>query len=144
MRIVSKGGVILHCKSSDVVEEVKKVAKEKLGDAYKVNIPQKIKPKIQIVGFSSDINEDELIDFLKKQNDVFNETKLKVLKLYKRDKFQNNGAIIEVDGENCEQILATNKVFVDWDRCFMFEYLNVGMCFKCSGFNHKAEKCTSK
>ena len=41
-------------------------------------------------------------------------------------------------------IRQTARVCIGWDRCSVYEHLNLGRCYKCNLYaNHSAEKCTA-
>lgn len=56
---------------------------------------------------------------------------------------QKNGfyAIIQVDGEIFQNLMKNQKIFVGWQRCSVYECIDILRCYNCSGFHHKASDC---
>lgn len=78
------------------------------------------------------------------QNDVF-----QGLKHFKLRKFLSNprreyaqySAIVELDAATFFKVMELEKLNVGWDRCRVFDGVDVLRCFKCCGFNHKGADC---
>lgn len=144
IRNVSKGAVIIECKDKNSSEQLRSEALETLGENYQVVLPKKRKPKMKICDMSENLTEDELLDYLIKQNECFkSKDEVKVLKINenKQKKFQRFEAIVETNVVNYENVLKCNKLSVNWDKCKVFPYIKVTRCFKCSGFNHHQKDC---
>lgn len=144
VRNISNGAVLLTCSNNKSVEEITRKTHEKLGDKYSVSVPKPIKPKIKIVGLSEEISEDEIVEHIRAQNDFIKNGEIKVLHTYFRNigNYRRGSVIIEVDGENFENIIRAQRINIGWNRCVVYEYLNVKICYKCNGYNHKSTVCT--
>lgn len=146
IRKAAKGAVIIECSNKKVSENLKTAVASSLGDSYEVKLPAKKKPKFKLCGMSEKFTEEQMINYLIKQNECLkNESELKVLKtIEKIDKFKNKNyeAIVETDTESFARIMNVDKVFINWDSCKVFEYVSLVRCFKCLGFNHFSKECT--
>lgn len=141
IRSVKDGGILIKCSSKDEVMKIKNVAEKKLGKNYKVNTPELRTPSIKIVDIDRQMDNDELVNSIKKQNLFLNHEllslKVKVMKKMKTKWM----AILECDPESFQKIMAEKSLYIEWSRCRVFEYFNVFRCFKCGGFGHRAEVC---
>ncbi|XP_075156975.1 uncharacterized protein LOC142230218 [Haematobia irritans] len=115
--------------------------KEKMGNEYEVQAPRMRNPKILVTGMSEELEKSVIVRAIKNQNDI-NDVNLQCIKVYKSNKNpQIFNAIIETDGEGYNKIMGKKKIYVEWDRCPVYEICNVLRCFKCWGFNHTAKYC---
>lgn len=146
IRKAAKGAVVIECKDKKATELLKTSVVKNLGDGYKVELPKKRKPKFKICGMSDRLTDDQIIEFLIKQNEYLKtESELKVVKTIEvKDRFRNSKfqSIIEADPESYKKIMEVEKVYVNWDSCKVFDHVNVIRCYKCWGFNHYSKECT--
>lgn len=140
VRNMPAGGIAVECASSSASELLKTVAIEKLGNDYDIETPELKRPCIKIVDMSDEYNEEEIIEKLKLQNEIMENAEMKVLNMSKVNKRWYN-AIIQIDSYSFEKCMAVGRVNIGWERCRIFEYLSLKMCFNCCGFNHKASNC---
>lgn len=101
-------------------------------------------PTILISGLSENLEENTIIESIKNQNN-FEFRNIKVIKVYQS--FKNRSiynVLVEIDNEAFKQMMDEKFVYIKYDRCVMYEKVNVRRCFKCLGFNHKIENCTSE
>lgn len=140
------GVVIVESANVQEREKIKTAIVNNIGNNYEVKIPKKVKPEIIVTGINFKYDDDELIQRIRRQNNCVNETEIKMVKQYevkKGDKIFYN-AILEVDIEAFAKILAEERLNVGWDRCRIYDAVQVLCCFKCKGFNHKAIDCKEK
>ena len=52
-------------------------------------------------------------------------------------------AYVEVDPESFSIIMKHKKIFIEWERCKVFEHLNINQFYNCNGYNHNSKKCTN-
>lgn len=152
------GSVILGCESTGEMEKLKASVQVKLGEDFQIMEPKKIKSKIKIINVGMDVmnvEEEELVDSIKKQNALNDEREGCYIKLLKkitmddggdtvriRKRRRNEGSLIlEVDEMTHDLLLKRMKVNIGWNKCPVFEYYNVKRCFKCWGFRHIAKNC---
>jgi hypothetical protein len=145
VRSASKGSVVIACKSKEDQEKLRKDAETKLGENYEIQLPDQINPKIKVYGVSQKYPEQKLSEMMKKQNNIVNsDAKIKFIR-YEEVKNRNKISIIfETDGATFNQLMTNGKVNIGWDRCPVFEEVQVDRCFNCAGYFHKSSKCTNK
>lgn len=71
------------------------------------------------------------------------QTDIKITQLYQVNKNGNTyyNAVLELDVKVFAKILAEERLNVGWERCKVYDAVQVLRCFKCKGFNHKAKDC---
>ncbi|XP_055388350.1 uncharacterized protein LOC129616828 [Condylostylus longicornis] len=139
------GIILIETDSKENREKIKTELQKKMQVDYNI-IPKEIKPKIEIVHMNNGFSESELIEKLKKQNEVLERAEMKIINLRTVKKFNREmkNAIIEVDKESFPKILNIQKLCIGWERCKVFDAISVKRCFKCNGFNHKSTECRNE
>lgn len=141
---VKDGGVLIKCNTKEEIEKVKKSAEKKMGKNYQYTIPEQKNPCVKILDFEENLNSDQLINCIIKQNSLveIEKEKLKVVVIKKmKTRYM---AIIECDPDSFKVIMDKRNLTIGWiPRCRVFEYVKIFRCFKCGGFNHRAEECKS-
>lgn len=141
VRNASNGGVIIACKGSDDIRELQKEASDNLGTDYEVRLLEKHNPKILIVGMSTLIDKTTLAEKLKAQNSFLKNSTISVIKVQQSTKSKYFNAVIELDNQSYKKALQLKKLFIDWERCFVYDNVYVVQCYKCCGYNHKTDIC---
>lgn len=146
---VSNGGVIIKCPTKHSMNEFKELADKNLGLNYDISIPMPLKPKIKILGFFDNKSPTEIEECLRNQNPFINANQNVHIKVVKIEKNKNSrlesfNIVVEVDGLTYKNIMDQRRVNIHWQRCRVVDCLDLQRCFKCSGFNHRADKCNSK
>lgn len=145
IKLSKEGKIILEIKNKNI-ESAKDQIEEKLGEKFIVKIPKKRYPCIKIVGLTLKYNEEEIIEKIMKQNDYmdgYTPRKIHVSNIKKHSyKMQESYTVyVEVDGETYTKIIKNEKINIGWERCRVYDALNVRRCYKCYGFNHKESDC---
>ncbi|KAK2578426.1 hypothetical protein KPH14_000973 [Odynerus spinipes] len=73
IRNAAKGAIIIVCNNEKDVEKFREVARKKLGDKYKIEIPKKRMPRIKIIGIDqtdAERGDEELLNALINQNSL--------------------------------------------------------------------------
>lgn len=141
VRNASNGGVIIACKSSEEIRALQREASDNLGTEYEVRLLEKHNPKILIVGMSTLIDKTTLAEKLKSQNSFLQSSTISVIKVQQSTKSKYFNAVVELDSQSYKKALQLKKLFIDWDRCFVYENVYVVQCYKCCGYNHKTDNC---
>ena len=148
IRKAAKGAVVVQCDNLKTREKLLNQVKNKLGDKYEYNLPKSRKPKLQICGMSEKLSDEELLNYLIKQNEfITEESEIKVIKTVEVKNSSNNklfSSIIETSPKTYKNMMAREKVYVKWDRCNVYENKYVSRCYKCLGFKHMEKVCTNK
>lgn len=137
--------VVLKDKASS--ELLRENIEKNMGDQYEVKVREGVKPTIKIVGVSEEMTEDALKEMLVDQNEVFGELKhFKLRKFYCNEKWKyaQYSAIVELDASTFFKVMEIGKLNVGWDRCRVFDGLDVTRCYKCCAFNHRIADCTAE
>lgn len=139
------GGVLIKCKTKEEIEKVKKTAEKKLGKKYVISIPEQKNPCIKVLDFEDNLQPEKLVEYIVNQN---TELKLKAegLKIIAVKRMKTRYmAIIECDPEFYNSLMDKGSLNIGWtSNCRVFDYTRVFRCFKCGGFNHKADECNSE
>ncbi|XP_017462848.1 PREDICTED: uncharacterized protein LOC108356236 [Rhagoletis zephyria] len=147
-KIVSKnnGVMVIHSQNNDEREKIKDAIEKNIGKEYEIKVPNSIRPSFLIAGMNFKYENSDLIESIKKQNNNLIQGSLKVLKQFERNRgnIKVYNAIIEIDKEDFTKILAAERINIGWDRCKVFDAINVLMCYKCKGFNHKSADCKNE
>lgn len=142
VKTAKDGGIILKCTTKEGTEKIRKEAEKRLGQQYEINTPKQKNPCVKIVDFEENISKDELIRCLKKQNAYLknDEVKLEVIVIKKmKTRYM---AILECDPKSHTRLLEEKTVCIGWTpSCRVFDYVRMLRCFKCGGYNHKADTC---
>ncbi|XP_071630104.1 uncharacterized protein [Temnothorax longispinosus] len=147
LRKGGKGTVILGCETEEEKDKLKATVQAAMGEEVKVSEPQMRKPKIKIINVGGEemkIEDDELIDTIKKQNRIGEESCMHLVKKILRGKNKNTeqgSVIIEVDESTHNSLINKEKINLGWRKCPIFNYISV-RCFKCWGYYHIAKNCT--
>lgn len=141
VRNAANGGVIIACKNSDEIQALQREAADNLGTDYEVRLLEKYNPKILIVGMSTLIDKTSLSEKLKYQNSFLKNSTISVIKVQQSTKSKCFNAVVELDNQSYKKALQLKKLFVDWERCFVYDNVYVVQCFKCCGYNHKTGIC---
>lgn len=108
--------------------------------------------KVKIVGLSERLEEREMNQYLQEQNEFISYTSYtKILKYEEarnpHSSYHRYNAIVEMDKIIMEKCFQVGKVNINWDKCYvveLVEQIKVSRCFKCSGYNHRSDKCRNK
>lgn len=99
-------------------------------------------PRVKVVGIARDFETSELLEDIIVRNGFEDSTGIEIVHTYKRN--DRTTAILEVTPKAYQQIMDRSKLFIGWQKCPVYDDLNVGICYKCCGYNHTSKKCTKK
>lgn len=93
------------------------------------------------MGISDILTKDNIVNAIKAQNNIVFKS-ITCFKIFESHKKRNSfNAILEVDGDAFKKIMEIGKINVEWNRCMVYEKVDVLRCFKCWGYNHKSSVC---
>lgn len=144
MKNARDGGVIVELKNKIAAESLKKEVENKFGQKYNITEPKKQLPRVKIVGITETNEPEEIENLLVAQNEeIFRRRKPNVVHVAKNKRNNRSYvAYVELDGETYVEILQIGKTNIGWDRCYVYDAIDVTVCYKCHGFNHIAKDCT--
>jgi len=154
MKKGSKGSIILGCESEKEMAKLRDTVREKLGEDCKIAEPRGSKPKLKVVKVGEEelLDDETLIDTIKKQNKIEEKLYIKIVKRLVRGssdddtragggRKEDGSLILEVDVLTHELLLRREKINIGWRKCLVFEHYNIKRCFKCWGYYHIAKNC---
>nr|XP_029723971.1 uncharacterized protein LOC115264439 [Aedes albopictus] len=139
----NNGNVAIRCDSHSSALKLLESAKKTLGGNYDIDIQKALKPRLKLVGFSADVDTESFLSKFRKQNDLPEAAIIEIVRFIKSKKDKENpmSVILELDVATFKQLLKAKSVFVGWERCLVFESIDVLRCFRCSEFGHIAATC---
>lgn len=140
VRYKEDGEAAVRCESKQCALKLVEAASNILTDKYDITILKPLKPRVKIFGLSDTLSADEILDKLKKQNNLPDSADVKVIRLLKNDN-RLTGAVLETDAVTFDCLINRQRVNVGWDRCKVVEEINVNRCYNCTEFGHKAANC---
>lgn len=145
VRWKENGDVSIRCETGDLARKFVNTATEILSESYDIAIQKPLNPRIKIIGISDNLNADEIVLKLKKQNNLPPSSNITVVRIRKNENWIHNPltAVLETDAQSFETLIKRQSVNVGWDRCRVVEEINVLRCFKCSTYGHRASSCNN-
>lgn len=143
VKTTKQGNVVVKCATKREIDILKETAKNTLDGSYEVEVPKMRFPKIKIAGFTGVKEAKELEGCIRSQNswiDAGDKLEITYLK-QKRDKGEST-IFAECSPILFNKMMKHKKVFIDWERCAVYENLSVTRCFRCQAFYHKSSTCT--
>ncbi|KAK9745555.1 hypothetical protein QE152_g6830 [Popillia japonica] len=132
---IKDGGVIIKCRNKEDSSKIKDAAEKKLKKKYDIKVPRLLNPCIKILDIEENMEENELIACIKKQNPFIQHENFTItVKALKKMKTKSM-SIIEVDPVTYTKIISEGKLSIGWNICRVFEYVNV--------FHHETDACAS-
>lgn len=98
------------------------------------------------MGFTNEYEKNiSLIRALYKQNpSIFDDTTdLEILEIIKSVK-NIYVAKIRLDTSTFNRALSNKRVYIGWNSCYVYEFVNVWRCYKCQMFGHSAKDCKNE
>lgn len=143
---IKDGGILISCNDPEGASNFKKAATEKLSSNYNISDVKRFLPKVKIVGLMENYSADDMLKYLKGQNDIFSdESQVKILKSWATNKDPNIfQALVELDAATYGLVMERGKLFINYDACIVYDATDIRICYKCSGFNHGQSYCSQK
>ena len=103
------------------------------------------KPRLKIVGVEDDFTIEEAQLALINQN-LLNctDNDFKVLHIHHLKNKNTKTIYIETNAKIFHKIIANKFIHIGWQRCRLYEDLNLNRCFNCNAYGHNAKKCKNK
>lgn len=140
---LKNGSILLKCGSKKATEKMRNEAEQTLGESYEISETRMLNPSITISNISKEMDEQEIIEAVRSQNESIDEGdhfRLKVLKTTRSNK--SLYAVVECNGSAYQKLMSLKKINVGFNRCPVYESINLIRCYKCSRFNHLARVCS--
>lgn len=143
------GKVVIEGENNRDMEKLRNEIENKLGAKYEVTQAKKRRPRIKIVGMLQKLGKESLEDKIILQNDLYSKkdgqkkyVNIEVVTVYESGHGKYS-AIVELDPNTFNKIMQARKLKIGWAICKVYEHFSLMRCYKCNGYNHKAEKCTN-
>ena len=143
-RTLKNGQVIIESSNKEEAEIICHKINEKCGEELEAVTNKKLNPRIIIFNVGDEIRLGNAADALTSQNACLYSNKQDVKPIFEfLDRKKNRNLIVEISSTVRNQILG-KKLKFSWNMCTWDDYIKVSHCFKCSKYNHRAQKCTGK
>lgn len=137
------GALSIRCENKSEGKKMEKTLKEQMGNKYDVQLLALRKPKVCVSDIDHNYDGETIVSKLKEQNDFIKDCEMNCVRVIENKKKKSYNAIIEIDTVGFNRMIEAQKVSLGWNRCRVFEDINVRRCYKCLGFNHKSTNCNS-
>lgn len=143
MRKTKSNKVVIQCEDEAAINSMKQKLNEKIGDQVKIDSAKAAKPRIKIVGIHDFESNENLIQYLCKQNpkEIITADSLKVI--YVKQLPTYTTAIVQLDYDTFKRVMQKKRLNVKFDSCRVYEHIDPHRCYKCNGFGHSADVCES-
>lgn len=166
VKTISKGGIILECKSQEMAEDIIHIINSDLRNDFRAEKPVLKKPKIIVFGVDSDVNNETIINEIIESNreisdylevetpeEIKQELSLRFKyrrKIVESQSTENNRRVestdkyvLEVSPEMRKIIFNLRSIKIGWRSHRFADYLPVVRCHKCNNFGHFQKDCRS-
>ncbi|GBN11688.1 hypothetical protein AVEN_184844-1 [Araneus ventricosus] len=145
VRKLTKGGVAVECSSpKDIEALIKEInSNGQTSNLFEARKPAKRKPRVIIYDVDQGLAKEELAKTIAGQNDLPEEN----FKLLFHLKIRNAGKchwVLEADPKSFHKIRRTKKMYVEWQRLSVREFLRPTRCYKCNMFGHISTSCPNQ
>jgi hypothetical protein len=144
---VSSGAIVVGCSNELDCKKLKNIVSDKLSNRYQVKELSVLRPQVRLVGISSEISKEGVVDCLRKQNsELFAASSHCELIRYwptakNKNVFQAN---LKVDIDTYSMLLSAGTVIIGLNGCSIYDAVSVLRCYNCSGFHHGSKSCKNK
>lgn len=98
-------------------------------------------PMIEITGVNVDLEERELLECIRRENNELTDTGMKIIKKRNCRNAWKMNVVIQMETEGFKRIIRKGKVNVNYESHIIEEFFDVEMCFKCCRYGHVAKWC---
>jgi hypothetical protein len=139
-----RGNIIIECENQEAVKELKEKVEKRIGPKVNVEIVEKRRPKVKVIGMEGEFTKEEIEEYLMEMNgDIFTTTEqFDIVHIFSTSRIK--GFKMELEPEVYELVMQRKSLMVGWFPCRVQECLDVMRCYKCQGFGHKSMKCTNE
>lgn len=144
-RGLKNGGMIIKCPNKNDIDILKKEAEHKLKE-YEIQVTKMRLPRFKIVGYNSDLDEQQIAKAIREQNDLIKESDKLTITFIKKPKNSHATAVVfgECSPNLFQRLMQAKKIYIDWQRYPVYEDIGVIRCFKCQQYYHRMETCQNE
>lgn len=140
LKTTKSGAVVIKCLTKKGTELLETDIRKKLNDKYNIELSKMRKPRIKIINFKQEMDSEQIEKCIAEQNNV--EGAIRVIYI-KKSKFGTKTLICECCPRSFNRIMQEGKVCIGWERCKVYEDLDIPRCFNCQGYYHKKQNCSN-
>ncbi|GBN91933.1 hypothetical protein AVEN_235983-1 [Araneus ventricosus] len=145
VRKLAKNGVAVECNSRKDLEALIKGVNTDAGlsSTLEAKIPAKKFPRVIIYNVDDSISQETLGTNLASQNEQLKREDFKVLFNLKSKNQGKSHWVIEVRPKAFRPLLRKKKIYHEWQRLSIREFLRPTRCYKCNHFGHISSNCSA-
>lgn len=140
---IKDGGVLLKCDSKRSTEKMKEETERMLGENYTISETKLLNPCVTVSNISGEMSKEDVVEAIRVQNVFLGDAdnfKLKVLKKARNNK--SLYAVLECNGSCYQKMMGSRRINIGFNKCPIYENINLIRCYKCCRFNHLARDCS--
>lgn len=135
------GSLLVKCEKQSDVQVLSDQINNKMKDNYEIAVDTLKNPRIKIVGIEESHSEEELEQIIKHQNFQNMNSDVRVQYIMNIKKKNTYTVFAELDPKTFSETMKLGKLYIGWQRCRVFEDINLRRCQNCNGYNHSSSKC---
>jgi hypothetical protein len=143
------GNLVVVCESPESRDALKLHIMQKGIAADKISEPKPRYPTISIVGFSSEMDKEELRTSIMFKNSMLANicaNKNAVFDIVGVKSLRNNSSVFQAFVRVSDDVRSViksygDKLFFGWEKLAVYDQLYIRRCNKCQGYNHIAKHC---
>ena len=142
-KALKDGRIMIESRKKEDIEVLSREIEKQCSQQIEVNIPKLRNPNVIIFNVPDDVTVENAAAIITSQNAELNllEGSLRPRFIFKTRKIIRN-LVMEVKPE-CWRTLVERKIKIGWQICNVEDYVKVNRCYRCSKYNHRADKCTA-
>ncbi|GBN25119.1 hypothetical protein AVEN_228896-1 [Araneus ventricosus] len=114
---------------------------QQLSNAFEAKAPTKRLPRVVIYDVDEAVSKEDFIGTLANQNEGLREQDFPSCFKLKSKQSGKCHWVIEVQPKTFHSLLRRKKVFFEWNRLSLREFLRPTRCYKCNRFGHISTNC---
>lgn len=145
IRKVQKGGIVVETGTKSGATKIKEMTRT---PTLRVVEPKKINPRVLIYDVDRQLEEEEVINCIWKQNLEELGIKEEEMKsgfriLFKTGRREADvvNLVVEMDSKIREPLIEAGRVYIDFSSCRVVDHLAVSRCYRCQGYGHVSKLC---
>lgn len=139
---IKRGGVLIEARDKKDIDKIENMISSKLSDNVSISRPQLRNPEIRIKNIEKDMNEDEIIPLIIKQNNIDDHLCKNLLSCkFTTTRFGRKDAIITVRNPLFNILLNSGKIYLGFSRLEIIQNIYIRTCLTCFNTGHSKHNC---
>lgn len=141
----NEGSVRILCDDEESTKKLQKIIiTNKFADKYDTKVLEMKKPKIVVVGLSSETVQDvdSFVRAVQARIPNIYQQEIKLIKTYVPKGKKRHNVIFETSAEAQKFLIELGRVSQGWESYPIYEFVSVLRCFKCWKYGHMSNMCT--